>query len=82
MSLNHAGLRASLSGIEDKTYSSSVLHFRGIKYASISGRFKKPEAIEDLGGKHVDCSSFGYVFSCSLPSVLLLTWPKTAVPSA
>ncbi|KAL4955200.1 Alpha/Beta hydrolase protein [Aspergillus filifer] len=57
--IHHDALNATFTGIETACDGTSVHHFRGIKYASIPGRFERAEPVTSFGWKSVDASRFG-----------------------
>ncbi|OJJ01744.1 hypothetical protein ASPVEDRAFT_52630 [Aspergillus versicolor CBS 583.65] len=56
--VHHDSLNATFTGIETQCDGSSVNNFRGIKYASIPGRFERAQPVNGFGGRVVDSSRF------------------------
>ncbi|KAL3463899.1 Alpha/Beta hydrolase protein [Aspergillus heterothallicus] len=57
--IRHEALQATFNGLETAYDGTPVHHFRGIKYANISGRFERATPVEGFEGKDVDCSKYG-----------------------
>ncbi|KAL5001348.1 Alpha/Beta hydrolase protein [Aspergillus recurvatus] len=57
--VQHDALNATFTGIETQCDGTAVHHFRGIKYASIPGRFERAEPVTGFEGRVVDSSRFG-----------------------
>ncbi|KAL4877994.1 Alpha/Beta hydrolase protein [Aspergillus karnatakaensis] len=57
--VHHQALQATFTGIESQSEGTPVHHFRGIKYASIPGRFERAQPVNSFGGKQIDASKFG-----------------------
>ncbi|KAL4899628.1 hypothetical protein BDW74DRAFT_189010 [Aspergillus multicolor] len=57
--VQHNALNATFTGIETACDSTTVHHFRGIKYASIPGRFERAQPVDGFDGRIVDASRFG-----------------------
>ncbi|KAL4803410.1 Alpha/Beta hydrolase protein [Aspergillus unguis] len=55
----HNALNATFTGVQTQSDGIAVNHFRGIKYASIPGRFQRAQPVTSFGGKTVDSSKFG-----------------------
>jgi hypothetical protein len=61
--LHHERLNASFKGIQRDDENVSVHQFRGIKYASIPGRFEKALPVDNFEGRVVDAAKYGYVLT-------------------
>ncbi|KAL5340270.1 Alpha/Beta hydrolase protein [Aspergillus crustosus] len=57
--VRHEALHATFTGIETESEGIAVHNFRGIKYASIPGRFERAQPVTGFEGKEVDSSKFG-----------------------
>ncbi|KAI9370700.1 Alpha/Beta hydrolase protein [Aspergillus egyptiacus] len=57
--IHHEALKATFKGIEQSFDGTAVHHFRGIKYASIPGRFERAKPVDGFNGEVVDCTRFG-----------------------
>ncbi|KAL4920053.1 Alpha/Beta hydrolase protein [Aspergillus aurantiobrunneus] len=57
--VHHEALQATFNGTETQCDGTAVNHFRGIKYASIPGRFERAKPVGSFGGQVVDSSRFG-----------------------
>lgn len=66
--VQHDGLNATFTGIETQCDGTAVHHFRGIKYASIPGRFERAQPVTGFDGRIVDSSRFGYITLYFLPN--------------
>lgn len=65
-SIRHDKLNATFVGTVVESHSEKIKVFRGIKYASVPGRFELSRPIDDWEGKVVDATKYGYVFSTLL----------------
>lgn len=59
--LHHRKLNATFKGIQRDDEDTPVHQFRGIKYASIPGRFEKALRVDNFEGRIIDASKYGYV---------------------
>ncbi|KUJ13351.1 alpha/beta-hydrolase [Mollisia scopiformis] len=57
--LKHLTLNATLQGIQSSHNNIPLQHYRGIRYATIPGRFKKATAIDTWDNADIDCTRFG-----------------------
>ncbi|KAL4864388.1 hypothetical protein BDV12DRAFT_14224 [Aspergillus spectabilis] len=57
--VHHRLLQATFRGIETESDEIPIHHFRGIKYASIPGRFERAQPVNSFGGQEVDSFRFG-----------------------
>ncbi|CAL5873113.1 uncharacterized protein PFLUO_LOCUS7382 [Penicillium psychrofluorescens] len=57
--LHHRKLNATFKGIQRDDEDTPVHQFRGIKYASIPGRFEKALRVDNFEGRIIDASKYG-----------------------
>lgn len=61
VALKHPSLNATLQGLQTSHNNIALQHYRGIRYATIPGRFQKATAIENWDNVNIDCTRFGCV---------------------
>lgn len=61
---HHPQLNATFNGTAVEYAGTRINKFKGIKYAHIPARFEKAQPIsaDELNGKTVDATQYGYVF--------------------
>jgi hypothetical protein len=64
--LHHRKLNATFKGIQRDDENIPVHQFRGIKYASIPGRFEKALRVDNFEGRLIDATKYGYVFRSNI----------------
>ncbi|KAL2863392.1 putative carboxylesterase [Aspergillus lucknowensis] len=57
--VRHGALQATFNGVEIGYDGTAVHHFRGIKYASIPGRFERAQPVTSFQGRDVDSTRYG-----------------------
>lgn len=57
--VHHSGLGATWKGVERTSNGISVSQYRGIKYASIPGRFERATPVDKYDDDVVDATRFG-----------------------
>ncbi|KAL2820910.1 Alpha/Beta hydrolase protein [Aspergillus cavernicola] len=57
--VHHEPLQATFNGIEQESDSTAVHHFKGIKYASIPGRFERAQPVDSFSGQVVNSTRYG-----------------------
>lgn len=64
--LHHPKLNATFKGIQRDDENIPVHQFRGIKYASIPGRFEKALWVDNFDGRVIDATKYGYVLMSNI----------------
>ncbi|KAL3477474.1 Alpha/Beta hydrolase protein [Aspergillus californicus] len=57
--IHHESLQATFNGVEQDYAGTSVHHFKGIKYASIPGRFERAQPVTGFNGEVIDSTKYG-----------------------